>query len=317
MKKIIRYSDIEQMANFQFKKIKVGESQDIWVWNEQAKKTAVVMAGVHPEEEAGVYCIAHVLAHPEILYFEENIRIILIPCRSPRGFGARDFWDERGKLKGDIVFQNQIGWLWRMDEAYVFIPTSGMVDDWKNLEKKLAEYRIQGMVYMVSLRRNSSIRANGYYFDGEKLYDSNSGSHWSDKAFQGFYYVIRKYKPGLILDLHEGLGMSVYWYLDQNKVQASQLGNQVSNRCQEENVVLRDCAEDRIFLKKGQFSIRGLQCFSRVEKSGYEGIYVVLEGGIEQKLEDRVNLLERVMVLWLEEYGREQHGKAYNGTSDK
>lgn len=305
VKRIIRYSDIKQMASSRFKRIKVGESQDIWVWNEHAQKTAVVMAGVHPEEEAGVYCIAHALAHPEILNLDENVGIILIPCRSPGGFSARDFWDERGQLKGDIVFQNQVGWLWRMEEAYVFLPTSRMVDNWKNLVRELAEYKIHGAVYIVSLRRNSSVRANGYYFDGEKLYDSNSSSHWSDKVFQGFDYVIRKYKPGLILDLHEGLGMSAYWYLDENMVQASQLGNQVSNRCQKEHIVLRDCAEDRIFLKKGQFSIRGLQCFSRIEKSGYQGIYVVVEGGIEQKLEDRVKLLERLMIFWLEEYGRE------------
>ncbi len=305
MKKIIRYSDIEQNADSRFKKINVGKSQDIWVLNEHAKKIAVVMAGVHPEEEAGVYCIAHALAQPEVLKLRENVGIILIPCRSPEGFGARDFWDETGQLKGDIVFQNQTGWLWHVEEAYVFLPTAGMIDSWENLEKELAKYKIQGIVYMVSLRRNSSIRANGYYFDGEKLYDSNSSSHWSDKAFQGFYYVIKKYKPGLILDLHEGLGMSAYWYLDENMAQVSQMGNQVSNRCQREHMVLRDYAQDRIFLKKGQFSIRGLQCFSRIEKSGCGGIYVVVENGIEQKLEDRVKLLEKLTAFWLEEYWRE------------
>lgn len=298
----------------------------VWKYSDSTMSdlTVMVMAGIHPEEEGGVLCLEKLIQDSKWLAAYTNICVIAVPSRNLLGFQIKQCFENTGFLKGKLFFEDEYCKIYTYREEYLIVLKRAMVVKidrnhfWKLLKNSLKEAKINGFVHLISFRKSIELRANTYYFSGERLVDMNDIGQYPEPPYIcNIQNLVQIYKPDLIIDLHEGKGRETYLYVDPEDVSAVANGEHVITCLEKMEIPIRMNAKDRVKVADGIYSLQQLKSGKRwIELAGH-GRVLVLEAGIENEIEKRINILRTGVEQSIAYEWGKINGKTYNNTYNK
>ena len=121
----------------------------------------------------------------------------------------------------------------------------------------------------------------------------------------------------MIIDLHEGKGRETYLYVDPEDGSAVANGEHVITCLEKMEIPIRMNAKDRVKVADGIYSLQQLKSGKRwIELAGH-GRVLVLEAGIENEIEKRINILRTGVEQSIAYEWGKINGKTYNNTYNK
>ena len=258
--------------------------------------TIALMAGVHPEEEGGVLCLMRMMQDVQWLTVYKNIRLIAVPCRNQFGFRIKQCFKNPECLK--LFFENECCRIYTYGAEYLIVLKIIMASKadrkhfWGLLKNSLSDAKVNGFVHVISFRKSTELRANTYYFSGERLVDMNDVGQYPQVSYIcNVQKLVQVYKPDLVIDLHEGKGKDTYLYADPEDKCAVAVGEHIVSCLKKMEIPIRTDAEDRVKIDSGIYSLRQLNSGKRWIELVNPGKILILEAGIENEMEKRISIL--------------------------
>ena len=257
----------------------------------------MVMAGVHPQEEAGIYALGCLLSQNNIPHSDKLQEMFVIPCRNTLGFHIQSIYE---KSKNQIVDDNPYFTMIQSIHCELVLVIAkmngrlpfGNFEWWAALKKRLSEYHSKLLMHVVifSHSLNRTMRGNSYIFYENQFYDFNAGfgvHPW--KHITELTSVINKANPQIIIDLHEGLGHGFYLYADPKNSFALQAGKVIISNMRQAGWSINNHVRFRELVCDGIYDQTSLQKKGSVnDVISQNTIFLVFETGIDLHLEERV-----------------------------
>ena len=274
--------------------------EQVWIYEkgENTRFTVLLMAGIHPEEEAGVFCLHRLLHDVKWLDDYKDLRVIMVPCRNLYGFNIRRVFRPDGTIIGSQIFEDLYCRIMKCNDEYliflkkVMLMESNRIIFWKRVENALRVAKVKGFVHLLSYRKNADLRANTYFFSEKKIHDVNVIGKYPKASFLcDVQAIVDNYKPNLVIDLHEGKGNCSYVYVDSQDERTIEMGKYIIEYFNAQNIPIRRQAADRIKIGDAVYALDYLESGKRLIDIVQGGKVIVLETGIERNLESRIKVL--------------------------
>jgi len=280
----------------------------VWLYGENRDycndNTVMIMSGIHPEEEAGVFCVNMLINDIEWLESLGQSHVIMIPCRNKLGFSISDSF-RRNEEDVSIIIENKYCKILKLldyENNYILIPKREMIvkNNRESKRKKINDVLKQniekGFVHIISLRKGNGIRANGYYYNGNRLIDLNAVGEYPNISYIcDIEKIINKYNPNIVIDLHEGKGKEVYLYIDSSDETAVLIGKKIIEHINRAGADIRKNASDRKKIADGLFALESLTVGKKMLDMVGNGKVVVVEVGIDNEIQQRIDLLTSIV----------------------
>lgn len=293
--------------------------EEVWILSREnitPQYNILLMSGIHPEEEAGVFCLEEMVSHTEWSANYPGINFIVVPCRNRRGFYIRECVENSTAYNGIIVKDNRFYKMMMTSQGYIVLIKKEMWQQkdrkkfWNCLMLELRDVMEEGFVHIISLKKNRDIRANTYYYREEKLIDVNVIDECPKTDFIcDLKRVIQECRPDFVIDVHEGKGEDSYVYVDSSDESMISRGKNLIKHLEKQHISVRRHASDRKWIADGIFALEELKSGRSIIEAAAPGKVMVLESGIDQKLEHRINILKKMIEQSLTYEWREIYGK--------
>ena len=293
---------------------------EVFIYSQGVKKSkwdVMLMAGIHPEEEAGIFCLQEMINDTEWLQLYGDINVIVIPCRNKAGFHIRTYLEDSKTYNGRIVEDSPFYKMMMTSKGCIVLIKKEMWKEkdrnvfWNRLKNAIGRVMTEGFVHIISLKKNQDIRANTYYYKEKKLIDSNVIDECPKTDFIcDIKSLIEKYKPDFLIDVHEGKGNEAYIYVDSKDEEMISNGRHLISCLESLQIPIRRKSEDRRRISDGIFALEDLKSGRMLIDAAGSGKVMVLESGIELKREDRIEVLKKMIEQSMIYEWRKINGKA-------
>ena len=293
--------------------------EGVWILSQEnvtPRYNILLMAGIHPEEEAGVLCLEEMVAHRKWIESYPGINFIVVPCRNRLGFQIQECVENSTAYNGIIVKDNRFCKMMMTSKGCIVLikkemwQQKGRKQFWYCLTSELRDVMEEGFVHIISLKKNRDLRANTYYYREEKLIDVNVIDEYPKTDFIcDLKRVIQEYRPDFVIDVHEGKGEASYVYIDSCDESMIAGGRYLINYLEEQHISVRRCASDRKRIADGIFALEELKSGRRMIEAAVPGKVMIVESGIDQNLKHRIKILKKMIEQSITYEWREINGK--------
>lgn len=260
----------------------------------QKAKTILLMAGVHPIEEAGIKCLNQFVYGSKWVNNSREFNLIIVPCRNVVGYNVLGkLFNDDGIIAGRLIADNKSMQLYKLEGDYYVVPKheahSNNDTQWASIISSLNEHVNEGFVNILSRTQDLNIRANTYYYKCKRLIDLNNiGMIPERKGIKEVGQIILDYRPDYIIDLHEGKDNNNYVYVTDGAVN---IGKAIIKEYDARGLAIREYAEDRVAIDRGIYAFEALNSYKSWKSYLNDSEVIIIESGGNRELAKRVESL--------------------------